>query len=97
MKHTSGPWISHSDNNIYPLWDEDGEHAIADTIDELKERSKEETEANARLIAAAPDLLVALKSLVQVTNYLIEHNHTFNEVACAYLEEAREAISRATI
>ena len=63
MKHTPGPWITHSDNSSYPLWDEDGLHPIADVIDELNERSKEEIEANARLIAAAPELLKTIQAI----------------------------------
>lgn len=71
--HTPGPWIFHDrtrskDNRIMVLHP-DGERLIADTGQGCSSPTrgpipKEEREANARLIAAAPDLLEALE-LVQ--------------------------------
>lgn len=56
--HTPGPWTEHAGhigaNNL----------AIAD-INETTRRSNEEHAANARLIAAAPDLLAVLKEALQ--------------------------------
>lgn len=66
MKHTPGPWISHSDNNIYPLWDEDGVHPIADTVNLDNERNSDEQLANACLISASPELLKELYNMIDL-------------------------------
>ena len=57
-KHTPGPWIAEKDETA-EVWDircEDGTVAMTDDWD------KETNEANARLIASAPELLAALKN-----------------------------------
>jgi hypothetical protein len=54
VTHTPGPWISLSDGRIYAP----GE-IVADTTFGCLSRGT--TDANARLIAAAPDLLAALQ------------------------------------
>lgn len=50
--------------------------------------------ANARLIAAAPDLLEALKELVSIV--AIHQNATENRFAWAEMQLAGEAIAKAT-
>lgn len=65
-EHTPGKWkVEGSDNpdgsNLIVL-DEDG-RVIADMCDSCGVEDCEEAEANARLIAAAPDLLEALRDL----------------------------------
>ncbi len=87
MKHTKGPWehiivmnesAVRGERNGKPcliascLYDEDNEGEIG------------ELDANARLIASAPDLLEALKSMVE---YRGAHD--------PITEKAREAISKA--
>ena len=57
MAHTPGPWIDR-DGVIGPEDDAGGMAWIADTRTCVNER------ANARLIAAAPDLYAALKTLI---------------------------------
>ena len=57
-KHTPGPWIAEDDQSIYAA-DGDGRRLIA----ECHAGHKEERAANARLIAAAPDLLAALEDV----------------------------------
>lgn len=52
----------------------------------------EDANANARLIAAAPDLLAALEALLD-TPALAHAMDVFDQVAC---EEARRAIAKAT-
>ena len=67
MKHTKAPWDVHNTCNvleIHPLHDEDGVEIIAE-IPSDAEQSQEEKEANANLIAAAPELLEACKYVVQ--------------------------------
>lgn len=98
MKHTLGPWYCDLKRRNTPnLFIQTQKDYIAEICIFTEKQNMEEQEANARLIAAAPDLLVALQNLVEIANDLIERNHSCNEVAYAYLEEAREVISRATI
>lgn len=64
-KHTTGPWVHHPDDNIITTsagrlileWFARSNHKLSG------ETSIEERDANARLVAAAPDLLEALKGL----------------------------------
>jgi hypothetical protein len=56
--HTPGPWT-----NTNPRFFSDREHVFAGTImvADCCRLGQEESEANARLIAAAPDLLAAIE------------------------------------
>ena len=75
-KHTPGPWLR-EDRTIYTLM----HHGWRKGVEQLKNRftvtvqkdfecSQEEIEANARLIAAAPELLKALKAIeARITYY----------------------------
>lgn len=59
MKHTPGPWFSqYDDNGFYEIGSEAVTLRLAFTYGE-----GDTDEANARLIAAAPDLLEALRNL----------------------------------
>ena len=60
--HTPGPWAVHP---VKAQVDAFSPHPIpvCQMLWPTTERSEDETEANARLIAAAPDLLEALKGL----------------------------------
>lgn len=58
-KHTPGPWSIHRERIIFA---EDG-YAIAD-VTTYHGKRQEQTQANARLIAAAPELLGELKRAV---------------------------------
>jgi hypothetical protein len=81
-QHTPGPWISidnligNEDCEIATLW-----------YPEYSPNKHRERRANAKLIAAAPDLLEALQLLMAQTNS--------NELAVA-LDKARAAIAKAT-
>jgi len=109
QKHTPGPW--HRDEN-YPIYVWGPDHKmVADLPSGDKEAylarmrgvgrgaTREEQDANCTLIAAAPDLLVALKALVKA-------NEEWNAVVEAsigrppgwfdsYLDESRAAIAKA--
>jgi len=64
MKHTKGPW-SFAKND--PNWVVKGPHLIAMVSDAKGERNiTDRTIANARLIAAAPEMLDALKIAVSI-------------------------------
>ena len=60
------------------------------------ERSLAEAEANARLIAAAPDLLEALKVGYTETMDYIQRNHLSGSENNQWLVLARAAIDKAT-
>lgn len=90
-KHTPGPW---NVDGIF-ICDDAGDRIVA----EVPKMYDENDLANARLIAAAPELLEALQGLVRVNE---EHNQSFIEVIGKplnwkddYLEAARAAIRKA--
>ena len=81
-KHTPGPWRLEK----HPEWSQYygnivGSYGIgAGNIEnirtisvQLKHGTDEETEANARLIAAAPDLLAALQAAQELLEHIEEH------------------------
>jgi len=59
-KHTPGPWYIQPDRRYYVIYSEEC-GALADVQADLPK-------ANAQLIAAAPDLLVALEELIAAPN-----------------------------
>ena len=103
QKHTPGPWKAewHRKYKQWNVFPESGK-AVVSVTDLCGEYSKEETEANARLIAAAPDLLEALMTEQKA----LELAHTnYGEVGGAKTHwgifeaadtQARAAIAKAT-
>ena len=83
-KHTPGPWMKSTHGGIskYSIWSSNGQH-IADT-NTTKSIGFDKCAANASLIAAAPELLEALKELVAEFG------------VCGLTEKARAAIAKAT-
>lgn len=65
MKHTPGNWI-HLDGSIYSESDPSGKDIA--TINKNGNTTEEEEQANGDLIAAAPDLLEALKDVLSQVN-----------------------------
>jgi len=62
-KYTPGPWVFHGQHQeIHAAVDEDGSQVIAD-MNPDNDYPRETNAANARLIAAAPELLAALQAL----------------------------------
>jgi len=94
-KHTPGPWIMEWEGNGY-ICPQGREDSIACTanrpLDEDGESpwTQEEEEANARLIAAAPELLEALREVVK---FIDTTTHVGSQEA---LDAARAAIAKAT-
>ena len=81
-KHTPGPWK-------YITWH--GQHGVHDAMDnDVCETFGEDAEANARLIAAAPELLEALEYLLSQFGRL---DHLTDYSAG---DKARAAIAKAT-
>ena len=111
-KHTPGPWTYEGDHthrqfNIRMLG-----HLIG-TRDEAKHictvnnlpshvlanRDHVTAEANARLIAAAPDMLTALDAIVAKAHEYGNRSDTPDNAACGFydiIEDARAAIAKAT-
>lgn len=106
-QHTPGPWhvgmrSGHNGNIVYAYDAYDGDHAYDATaicsmydmwvnrrVDEQKDNAGL---ANARLIAAAPDLLAALQALVdQPVTY---HTHRI-EIECKSHSDAMERVKQA--
>jgi len=76
--HTPGPWTLHEDESIRDI----NYNIIADVLDS--------TEADARLMAAAPDLLEALKAYRRPAQW----NHS-EGCFCETCEMVRAAIAKA--
>ena len=90
-KHTPGPWIAHEDAIFQEKPHGEVSPLICDTINGRK-FTGEERGANARLIAAAPELLDALQSLLARVSSDIIANQCWHEEQRA----ARAAIAKAT-
>jgi len=84
-KHTPGPWSTDGDHIFGPVY------LLADIV---SADTIEEAEANARLIAAAPDLLAALEHCCAVMADCVMFPERDDENR-AY-SQARAAISKAT-
>lgn len=82
-KHTPGPWLIDENGMIYHRPDPLTKYCIAEMESGL--------EANASLIAAAPDLLAALKKMLPEANRIDQHLRPTFETC----EEARAAIAKA--
>ena len=90
-KHTPGPWTIREPNGAG--------HGVS--IPEIGAwfgamAWAPETMANARLCAAAPDLLEALKGLEGLKSILLEwHDDHPDEIGDGYFDKARSAIAKA--
>lgn len=90
-QHTPGPWhvgIKQAEKIVY---DSTG-WAVANATVYHGENDAEQVKANARLIAAAPELLDALQTAAMA---LIGYTHR-NEIIENALDSARAAIAKAT-
>jgi hypothetical protein len=87
VKHTKGPWkIQWARNGTYPLGIHNGEVNI---ITAIGRPANPEAAANARLIAAAPELLECLRQLVDGMVDIEDSND-------GVIRRSRAAISKAT-
>lgn len=68
VQHTPGPW--HTDgSSVYWRSPSDGNNWLIAQLVEPPVRPSDEVEANARLIAAAPDLLAGCQALIELFDY----------------------------
>ncbi len=90
--HTPGPWFAkrmRNDNGNFDI-DSVGGYFVAKSIGGL---DVGEEEANARLIAAAPELLAALqRAYMALIGYLPGHRNAITDAA---IDAARAAIAKA--
>ena len=94
-QHTQGPWIyeyspyTSQDGDEIPAFEIFGSEKVCDTNED---RPEHEQEANARLIAAAPDLLGALEEFVA------DMAGRFGQIPddCTAYQQALAAIAKAT-
>lgn len=104
VRHTPGPWVVDVWCGEFHVETREG-----DTIVELLDQS-EQGEANARLIAAAPDLLAAARAAVEydaainqcandpsvMSSFCTAQGDTLDTLYFAWLVAARDAIAKAT-
>ena len=90
-KHTPGPWKAPKptigDSNCLYIGEKTGNWDIC-VINTTTAPTPKQAKANARLIAAAPDLLEALEQLTAVCNYQYKGTAAYNQ--------ALEAVRKAT-
>ena len=86
-EHTAGPWEWDSDGHIYPETETEYDDGYSPHI--AKVQNRDGFEGNIRLIAAAPDLYEALRTMVEanVTHGIM---HTNAEQAIAKAEGREE-------
>jgi len=103
-KHTKGPWIALKNSAFYEVYNEsrfDDESDCFFSVNVLLHdmnsndlNHTEENKANAKLIAAAPDLLEALNIAVQIleskNGYHKDHDNPLS------IKQMKEAIKKAT-
>ena len=95
-KFTPGPWIECS-CGCELVWGADGETTIHHSPDnrETRTASGEESQANARLISAAPDLYEALKCVLEDIQNLIDDDAIVNIMDDVLYVKARAALAKA--
>jgi pimeloyl-ACP methyl ester carboxylesterase len=92
MNHTPGPWTAWKEEEYHAIGSSNGRAlALVYLCDYPEEQGEKQAQANARLIAAAPELLEALQDLLrQVERDCLNTRHGVRT------GRAREAITKAT-
>jgi hypothetical protein len=90
--HTPGPWFFHRDELLHDGRPNGSLHLVADVDQEGNGLDWQTNEANARLIAAAPDMLEALRRLEAMVRILPPDM----DAPDSALAQARAAIAKAT-
>ena len=92
-KHTPGPWTHEGQGDITGIEDGGDIDGLVDVCSVYLRTAPGRHDANARLIAAAPDLLAALTDVIGwVPGGIAFHTNA----AFAAVERARAAIAKAT-
>ena len=100
-QHTPGPWVIHKHGlgspylgNVVREWQQDGITYMRTITIQLKYDTPEVNEANAQLIAAAPELLRTLTNLINATNVNADELDPLTVFVA--IEQAKGAIAKAT-
>lgn len=99
-KHTPGPW-TYGEYFVVPAMatGDDGRFSIAKVFEPVYHPTgahREEVCANARLIAAAPDMLAALEAIAEAANAgVIMSGDDYTRDARLVMSQARTAIAKA--
>ena len=92
-QHTQGTWIALTDNNgpymIQARQEAQGAVVFSNVCSMIEGKAAQELQANARLIAAAPDMLAALALVIDY------HVQGINPLADAAILSARAAVNKA--
>ena len=91
-KHTSGPWVvvARTDYHVARITDQDGEPVA------FTSAMNRQSEANAHLLAAAPDLLGELKRMVEHFEvFASDHSMEASTETWSALHCAKAAIAKA--
>ena len=91
MKHTPGPFYTSARNGHTYVFAESDDFAIARVLRE----SHRDNDANARLIAAAPELLEALQSIFALVDTAAETGEYDEDAINAAYDKGRAAIAKA--
>lgn len=92
-KHTPGPWAYQEDSDAYT-------HIVRGPgnrfICQLAQTTSAEIEANARLIAASPELFRIVERLSLLADGLANSNSSAEEMATRLAEDAKKIVAKAT-
>lgn len=94
MKHTSGPWKYSKENGVLEIWNQ---NTFVARINDRHKYHSVDDEANACLIASAPELLEALDGVIQILrNYQGDIPACIEADLYGPLKDAYAAIAKAT-
>lgn len=86
-KHTPGPWYA---IEYAGMWDIQSVDEYSQDNNLLDMENDDRAEANAKLIAAAPELLEALVNVFEHAKLIINDNHVDYKKAIAAIKKATE-------
>ncbi len=95
-KHTPGPWIVTEGDNVYAKRNEGPSLPVASCAVSRSVTTKHR-QANARLIAAAPDMLEALPGLIECAEILAAQCRVAGDEAHANMWQARADAGKASL
>ncbi len=94
--HTPGPWIlSACSRHGFVIWAESGDESVVQTVDDYGRIGPIDSESNARLISAAPELLDALERGLPSIEHCYHTNDDPTGALWDAVVRARAAIAKA--
>jgi len=95
IKHTPGPWKYDPDNERSDLIVRAGGLLLAE-VNDTRSWPLAQCQANARLIAAAPDMLAALQAALELSDKIKEVDQPRTDECQAVYNQVKAAIDKAT-